>query len=76
MGVQVESILPKKTVNDLLRETLIGSMAILTGLCLRDFLIAITTHLNPDVKVENLIFTFFVFMVVLLITIILCIAWN
>lgn len=76
MPMQVEALAAKRTVNDLLRDTIINSMAILTGLVLRDFIISITTYINPLVKLEEVVFTFFLLMVILLITIVLCIAWN
>jgi hypothetical protein len=75
MPLLVESVAAKKTVNDLLRDVIINSLAILTGLVFRDFIVAITSYLNPNVKMEQIIFTFFIFMVVLLVTIVLCIAW-
>jgi hypothetical protein len=76
MPMQVEALASKRTVNDLLRDVIINSLGILTGLVFRDFIISITTYLNPLVKTEEIIFTFFIFMVVLLVTIVLCIAWN
>ena len=76
MPLLVESIAAKQTVNDLLRETIITSMAILTGMTFRDFILGITSYLNPDVKQEKLVFTLFIFMVVLFITVVMTIVWN
>jgi hypothetical protein len=76
MPVQAEILASKRTVNDLLRDVIINSLGILTGLVFRDFIMSITTFLNPLVKIEEIVFTFFIFMVVLLVTIVLCIAWN
>lgn len=71
-----ESILAQQTVDQLLREVLITSMGILTGLTFRDFILSITSYLNPEVKREQIVYTLFIFMVVLFATIVMTIVWN
>lgn len=76
MPLQVESLAPKKEVNDLLRDVTINSCAVITGLLFRDCLLSITAILNPTVPKNKITFNVFLFAVVLLITIVLCISWR
>ncbi len=76
MPLLIESIAANQTVNDLLRETIITSMGILAGLTFRDFILGLTSYLNPGVEPEQLVFTLFIFMVVLFITVVMTIVWN
>lgn len=76
MPLLVESIAQKQTVNDLLREILINSLGILAGLTLRDFILSITSYMNPDVGREKIVFNLFIFMVCLFLTIVVCLSWT
>jgi len=60
----------------LLRETIISSFGILLGMCFRDFLMDLTAFLNPDVKSTSLIFSLFVVLVVLFMTLVIIVCWT
>lgn len=75
MPVLVESIAQKQTVNDLLRDVIINSFGILTGLQFRELLIAASLYFAPGTQRGDLVFNLFVALLVFLITIVLVIVW-
>lgn len=75
MPVLVEAIGCKQTVNDLLRDVLINAFAIVTGLCLRDFIISTSLYLAPEAKKESIVFNLFITLLMLFITVLLVVVW-
>jgi hypothetical protein len=75
MPVLVESIGQKQSVNDLLRDVIINSFGILTGLQFRELLIAASLYFSPGTSRGGLIFNLFVALLIFLITVVLVIIW-
>lgn len=76
MPLLIESIVARQDVTSLLRDTIINSFGILLGMCFRDFIMDLTEYLNPGVKTSALIFSLFILLLVLFITLVIIICWT
>jgi hypothetical protein len=75
MPLLVESVTEKRSVNNLLRDVIITSFGILTGLTFRELLVSATLFFAPGTQRDGVVFNLFITLIVLLITVVLVITW-
>ena len=75
MPLLVATLSDDVSVNNLLRAVVTGSLSFLSALSLREVLVAATAAMTPPGTKESLVFTVFIALVVLLLTIVVTVVW-
>ena len=76
MPLQIEQIAATVTVSNALRDIILTALSFLAALSLREFLITATVAATPPGTKEALVFTAFIAMIVLLLTLVLAVVWT